>query len=163
MTNFTARSPAGMLRPELGSRENGTILLLLLTTGFAQLPIKRSRSRLRKFPDLNRQLVTAFRSPTSTPRYRATVIGSKFLACHFAVTPICPTDPFGLKLLPSPFRTGALDAQNPLSTTQTDAFNSTIGFSLLFRAVKPFRIIALIHCQTKGSPWRFARLSFAPR
>jgi hypothetical protein len=46
VTNFTARSPTGMLRSELGSRDDGTILLLLLTTGIARLPIKRSRSRL---------------------------------------------------------------------------------------------------------------------
>jgi hypothetical protein len=56
--------------------------------------------------DLNRHLVTAFRSPPATARYQATAKGSKFLACHFDVTPIYPTDPFGPELHPSLFGRG---------------------------------------------------------
>jgi hypothetical protein len=86
---------------ELGNRENGTLFLSLLTTGFNQLPLNALELVCANLPGLNRQLVTAFPSPTPTVRYRTTLVGSMFLACHFAVTPVCTADPFGFELLSS--------------------------------------------------------------
>ena len=76
---------------------------------------------MRAFPALSRQFETAFRSPPTAARYRATIERSKLPACFFTALQSLASNPFGLLLLRPgsvcPSR-GALCVADPLSSSQ---------------------------------------------
>jgi len=80
-----------------------------------------SRARLLALPDLSRQFETAFRSPPTAARYRATIERSKLPACFFTAPQSSAPNPFGLPLLRPgsvcPSR-GAINVTDPLSSSQ---------------------------------------------
>jgi hypothetical protein len=129
----------------------------------ADLSIKRFRnSSARSFrpkPTARNGLSLAY-DDCSLPNHRRRV-KAPGLPLRYHATPVI--DPFGHELLSSLCRAGTLNAHNPLPTSKSDAFNSTIEFALPFGAFIPLRIVALIRFELKGLPSRFARLSFAPR
>jgi hypothetical protein len=65
---------------------------------------------MQALPDLSRQFETAFRSPPTAARYRATIERSKLPACFFTALQSLASNPFGLLLLrpgsvcPQPWR-----------------------------------------------------------
>ena len=96
-----------------------------------------SRARLLALPNLSRQFETAFRSPPTAARYRATIESSKLPACFFTALQSLAPNSFGLLLLrPSsvcPSR-GDFNATCPLPSTQPNCLlrptdlRSPLGF-----------------------------------
>ena len=92
---------------------------------------------MQALPALSRRLETAFRSPPTAARYRATIERSKLPACFFTVPQSPAPNPFGLLLLrPSsvcPSR-GAVCVTDPLSSSQlcvlvwSSGLRSPLGF-----------------------------------
>jgi hypothetical protein len=92
---------------------------------------------MQALPALSRQFETAFRSPPTAARYRATIERSKLPACFFTAPQSPAPNPFDLLLLrPSsvcPSR-GALYVTDPLSSSQlcilvwSSGLRSPLGF-----------------------------------
>jgi len=92
---------------------------------------------MQALPALSRQFETAFRSPPTAARYRATIESSKLPACFFTAPQSSAPNPFGLLLLRPgsvcPSR-GALCVTDPLSSSQlcilvwSSGLRSPLGF-----------------------------------
>jgi hypothetical protein len=95
---------------------------------------------MQALPNLSRQFETAFRSPPTAARYRATIERSKLPACFFTVPQSPAPNPFGLLLLrPSsvcPSR-GALCVTDPLSSSQTLRSRLVVWPPLPFGVLRP--------------------------
>jgi hypothetical protein len=128
---------------------------------------QRSEARQQVFPDWSRLLETAFYSPSTAARCRATIQSSKLLACFFAAPLIFPLNPFGLLLLrlrpglPQPRR---IQRNRPVAQLLVQRFRLVLGSPLPFGVLSPLRIEAFNPTALrKAHLLRTARFPFAPR
>jgi len=117
-------------------------------------------------PERNRRLVTVFRSPATGAPSRASITGSKFPTCYFALFANQPFCPFGLSAPPpAPVRPGSgrFIASSPLQNCQS-ASSAAVPVSAPLRdfCIPPDQSVPP-DLPPHGSPSEFARFPLAPR
>jgi hypothetical protein len=114
-----------------------------------------SGARLQVIPDLSWRLETAFHSPPTATRYRATIEGLTLPACFFTASQNLVLNPFGLLLLrlgsvcPSH---GAIDVADPLSSSLASRSRLALWPPLPFGVLRPLWLEAFSPTTTRKAP-----------
>ena len=164
---MTSPPITGMQRYELPNRKRRTFRLSApLKPGFPNFRINASWLAAASSSAQGRQLVTAFRSPATTPALTNAIPGSKFLACHFAASQLAspPGPPFcsAAELRFAPV-SGRFVAFWPVAVPPVASTGCFPGLHFPSGVLAPPDQSVQPVPLPVGPPLRFARFPFAPR